>query len=534
MYSTNETLLSKFSSPVRSIKARVELWEGSTLVNTFNPSDALISIHIERAGEEGKFFGFGFCQKLNIHLLDLHREINISTANSLKIYFEDVAPFPMFYVTEVNRDENNNELSITAYDILKDSTTHTVSELSFAAAIDDESGVMVSYTLAEFVEAAAALFGLTTLYINLQGDLSFQTYYAEGANFEGTESIRDALTAAAEATQTIYYVSDDALVFKRLDRDGEATLNIDKEQYIDLDSKTNRRLVALCSVTDLGDNIEARLEQTGTTQYLRDNPFLVNRADLPQLLDNALTAVGGFVINQFECQWRGNPLLELGDKIALTTKDNDIVSSFVLNDTLDYDGGLSQKTSWTFGSVEAEVAATPSTVGELIKQTYAKVDKVNKTVELVASEVSGNSQAISSIKINTDDITQSVKKLEERQDAVTGEIQQLTQEVSTKMTKEDLTIEVEKQLENGVDKITTITGFTFNEDGLTVSKTDSEMSTQITEDGMSVSRNDEEVLIVNNEGVKAEDLHATTYLIVGKYSRFEDYGDRTGCFWIGQ
>ena len=61
------------------------------------------------------------------------------------------------------------------------------------------------------------------------------------------------------------------------------------------------------------------------------------------------------------------------------------------------------------------------------------------------------------------------------------------------------------------------------------------MTTQITEDGMIVSRSSGEVLTADNKGVKAENLHATTYLIVGVNSRFENYdnGSRTGCFWIG-
>lgn len=57
---------------------------------------------------------------------------------------------------------------------------------------------------------------------------------------------------------------------------------------------------------------------------------------------------------------------------------------------------------------------------------------------------------------------------------------------------------------------------------------------KLTEDGMTVFKNDEAVLTANNIGVDALNLHATTYLIVGTNSRFEDYGDnRTGCFWIG-
>ena len=60
------------------------------------------------------------------------------------------------------------------------------------------------------------------------------------------------------------------------------------------------------------------------------------------------------------------------------------------------------------------------------------------------------------------------------------------------------------------------------------------METQITEDGMVVYRNEDAVLTANNVGVDAVNLHATTYLIIGENSRFEDYGgSRTGCFWIG-
>jgi hypothetical protein len=52
---------------------------------------------------------------------------------------------------------------------------------------------------------------------------------------------------------------------------------------------------------------------------------------------------------------------------------------------------------------------------------------------------------------------------------------------------------------------------------------------------MAVFRDSGEVLTADNTGVKAENLHATTYLIVGVNSRLENYdnGSRTGCFWIG-
>ena len=53
------------NSPVRSIRVKVELFDGSTLLNTFRTSDRLINLSIERIGEDSKFFGFGISQRLN-------------------------------------------------------------------------------------------------------------------------------------------------------------------------------------------------------------------------------------------------------------------------------------------------------------------------------------------------------------------------------------------------------------------------------------------------------------------------------------
>lgn len=51
---------------------------------------------------------------------------------------------------------------------------------------------------------------------------------------------------------------------------------------------------------------------------------------------------------------------------------------------------------------------------------------------------------------------------------------------------------------------------------------------------MVVYRDDTAMLTANHIGVEAMNLHATTYLMIGTYSRFEDFDpERTGCFWMG-
>lgn len=100
------------------------------------------------------------------------------------------------------------------------------------------------------------------------------------------------------------------------------------------------------------------------------------------------------------------------------------------------------------------------------------------------------------------------------------------------ITKDQLEIEIEK-VKNGITTVTTTTGFTFDDEGLTVTKTGSEMSTQVTEDGMTISRSGTQVLVVDNQGVQATNLTANTFLILAGITRFEAYGDHIGCFWIG-
>lgn len=114
----NVELYNRLSAPVRTIKARVEFYNDSTLLSQYAERDDLISITIERVGDETKFFGYGICQKVNIKLIDKAREKDISTANTIKVYFDDLCVSPLFKVSRVNRDENTNALSITAYDYI--------------------------------------------------------------------------------------------------------------------------------------------------------------------------------------------------------------------------------------------------------------------------------------------------------------------------------------------------------------------------------------------------------------------------------
>lgn len=151
-------------------------------------------------------------------------------------------------------------------------------------------------------------------------------------------------------------------------------------------------------------------------------------------------------------------------------------------------------------------------------------------------------ETIATLSINADDITASVQKIErettETIDGIKGSIDELNKKTELIMDEETVRLTIQNEMANGTSRVVTSTGFKFDDEGLTVDKSDSDLSTQITENGMAIrkhtSEGEQEMLKADSNGVDANNLHATTYLIVGKNSRFEDYGNgRTGCFWIG-
>ena len=656
-------------SSMSTVKAKVDLYNGSTLVKTCTCGDVLSDFTVTRDGDNSKFFGFGICHKLDVNFIDFKKELlSVTVGNTAEIGLGDGtlwdAPYPTFYIQELQRDEKASTIKATAYDKLYEAGEYLFEDL----------GLVTPYCFVDIAQAVATKLGLT-LNIDTSIYSAFRLSCLTDPNLDegSTRDLRSVLNWIAEATQSIYFVNyRNELVFKRFDIDGAAVTHITQNDYYELNTKTPKTLKAICSTTELGDNLEASVDGEGVTQYIRSNPFLELREDLAAILDAGIAALGGFTITQFDCDWVGNYLLEPCDKIALATEDGPDVYSYLLSDSVTYGGTLNEVTSWEFTEQTGDTFANPTNIGEKITQTFAKVDKVNKKIELLVSDVSetkenvasltmttnainllvteheekieafeeletgkivdrmaqieidldgiettvssnttqiqaanteiagvkqtttsntsrisaietnvdsinlsvsnqstkittletttqtqgtaidglsesvgtltetttDHTEQISALTLNADSIAASIKEVEtkttESYDSVAETVEKLAKEVNLKMSSEEVEIAISSSLENGINKVTTSTGFTFDSKGLNISKSGSELVTLISEDGMTIEKSGSEVLVADNQGVRAEDLHATTYLIIGDNSRFENFGNsRTACFWIG-
>lgn len=531
-YSTmNDALL-------RKIEGKVGLYNGSTLLDTFLPSDKLQELVVARVGEKGKFFGFGICQQATVKIIDKANDLIFLKGETLKTSFRAnsgsayARVCPSFYIKDAVRDEKTSIITVTAYDALDSAISHVFSEL----------GLEAPYTLIDVIEAVKRILGLS----GISYPSGFDIEYEAGANLTGEETLRAILNAVAEVTQTVYYIDQrDYLVFKRLDKTGNPVLTISKNDYFELTTALPVTISKIMSVTELGDNVEAG-DDTGVIQYIRDNPFWNTRTDLHTLLPTAVDRISGLTVVPYNLTWRGNFLTEICDKVKLEAKDGSFVDTYILDDSFTYKGGFSQKSDWEYKpDGERATSSNPVTLGEKLNQTFARVDKVAKTVTLYSSEIAETKSSVSELQVSTQGIASSVSSVEQKvvdlsddienvSEQTNSRIDTLSSDVAFKLDKQGVEITVEKKLEEGVDKVVTSSKkYSFDDAGLNISAPDSEFSTTVTEDGMRISKHSSEVLTVNNQGVTAADLHARTFLIIGENSRLEDRGNRTACFWIG-
>ena len=98
-------------------------------------------------------------------------------------------------------------------------------------------------------------------------------------------------------------------------------------------------------------------------------------------------------------------------------------------------------------------------------------------------------------------------------------------------------IAVQTIAREGVDRVVTGSGYRFDSEGLHISKAGQEIVNRMDNTGMFVERAGKPLLSAGASGVRAADLQAENYLIIGEHTRLEDYSDgldsrRTACFSI--
>jgi len=213
-------------------------------------------------------------------------------------------------------------------------------------------------------------------------------------------------------------------------------------------------------------------------------------------------------------------------------------TTMIITDTANESGDPAQikinyLTDTVFNAIYAtrsDINVTKHSITSSVSETVtAVVENVDTRVTDVANTLEQSTKDLSD-KINN--VNDSLGEYAKQSSLVT--VTNSVQEIQTALNEQILVTQQIK--EDGVEKVTTTTGFTFDQAGLTIDKSGSDTKTLVDEDGMTVyskTGSEESILLnVDSQGVQTENLHVRTYTQIGSHTRLQDYEDGTAIFYI--
>ncbi len=164
---------------------------------------------------------------------------------------------------------------------------------------------------------------------------------------------------------------------------------------------------------------------------------------------------------------------------------------------------------------------------QIWQSTSGKVLNLQADVDGLKVENADTKGNLAKLDLRLGNISSTVQQQEE---TIYGVKTQLTQ---VEQTATGLSLRISSVEENGVDKVQTGMGYTFDDNGLHIKKPGQQMENRLDHTGMTVERSGEVMLRADKDGVLATDVKVRNYLIIGSNARLEDYEGGTGCFWVG-
>lgn len=460
MKSVSQQWNAGITNVARQLSASVVCNNGTVQVATFAPERDLVSITINATPTNGKFFGYTICKEAKVvvqHFADYDIKVGYQLDCRIGIKKVDEAPeemqFPTFYISKIDIDENTGNATLTGYDIIS-----KAQDLTF-----NNSIITYPKTMAQYAGQIGNLIGANSvIWIGnvANKDISFDgtnNYF----NFAQTQSLREVLNAIAGATGTICFVSmSDDIVFISPYVKSTADVNITKQSYFTLKTGESVQLTGITSATELGDNITVG-STSGHNEILWDNGFLTINNQAYTFLNNIYGYLHNMEYIPYDVKWRGNPALEVGDTVQFTTKDNSTINTLYLGEELIYTGGLSAKSNWQ-ETDNGNPDSNPTSLGEIINRTVAKVDKVKGEISLLASSVSQNTENIAELVITSGEIQSRVSVAEGNITTIQSTISQMPQQIK---------LAVEADIQD--DFYAKVSSITIGTDGIEVKSTGS-------------------------------------------------------------
>ena len=239
-----------------------------------------------------------------------------------------------------------------------------------------------------------------------------------------------------------------------------------------------------------------------------------------------------------------------GDVIAVTDRNGKKFTMYVMSrtqkgqrDTLSCTGSPRRDSSTSANNMSFQVLNNKMfEVRKSVEGLHIKATELSQQMDTTTEQLNSK---IAEVNLKAEGLTASIQSVQQQVLVVEGKADQAATQVvqveehltEIAATASGVVLQVQKILDDGVSKVATGMGYTFDDRGLTIQKPGGAIRNQLDDEGMEVSRSGETMLRADKDGVLATDVTVRNYLIVGNHARFENYNNgtdtqRTACFWI--
>ena len=402
MKNASAAFMSAMASPSRMIRGKVVVVDGG-LTSEYGYANKLQSIEQEVSAVKGKMFGAVVSYKSTIKLIDVKNvvQVNVGAKASPQIgLVDELLPMTPVYISSNTFDEVKGIRTLIGEDAIGFTDKYIW---------DDIKGDLgATFTIQDVFAAIASKIGTEFM---ITGELpNINAVYTKATfNVNGDETLRQILTAAAEATGAMVFINGNGkMEIKMLSN--TIALAIDKNTQFNLSTEPSSSLSGIISINELNDMISVG-NNSSYVAVISVNPFIDPTDDSSQgKLQNLFVKCQGNTFYPYKLKWRGNPALEIGDKIRLTLRDGSTIDTWYLGEKIKYTGGMSAESNW-----EADESEKPEvgsqTISDTTRRTMAKVDKANQKITLLTEASGEQGQKISQLEVSLDGIRTEVSEV---------------------------------------------------------------------------------------------------------------------------
>lgn len=402
MKNASAAFMSAMASPSRMIRGKVVVVDGG-LTSEYGYANKLQSIEQEVSAVKGKMFGAVVSYKSTIKLIDVKNvvQVNVGAKASPQIGINgELLPMTPVYISSNTFDEVKGIRTLVGEDAIGFTDKYIWNDI--------KGDLGDTFIIQDVFAAIASKIGTEFM---ITGELpNINAVYTKATfNVNGDETLRQILTAAAEATGAMVFINGNGkMEIKMLSN--TIALAIDKNTQFNLSTESSSSLSGIISINELNDMISVG-NNSSYVSVISVNPFIDPTDDSSQgKLQNLFVKCQGNTFYPYKLKWRGNPALEIGDKIRLTLRDGNVIDTWYLGEKIKYTGGMSAESSW-----EADESEKPEvgnqTISDTTRRTMAKVDKANQKITLLTAASDEQGQKISQLEVSLDGIRTEVSEV---------------------------------------------------------------------------------------------------------------------------